>query len=291
MVVTKLEAKLPAEEDTVDIILEQYRTRLQTVKQRAPATLIAFDKAAQKFQRHLDLLGKTAADMEPWDLEEYLAALDYAPTTKKTHWIHLGGALRYAHPRGMLPKDPTLDVYLAPAPRLEPETIPNSELRAMKARLQCDRQWLEFHLLAFTGMRQGEVRALHWEHVDLMAGTLHVERAKGDRARYVPIHPTLGEVLVELRGEPEHFVVTTRGTSPIAYDTWLDDLRDFAPGFTAHWFRRTVTSSLLDNGVEERLVKKLLGWEEQTVMGRFYDKVSTQLLQRAVLKLYADDPI
>lgn len=276
----------------MDIVLEQYRTRLQTVKQVAPATLIAFDKAAQKFQRHLDALGKKASEMEPWDLEEYLAGLEYAPTTKKTHWIHLGGALRYAHRRGMLTKDPTLDVFLAPPPREEPKTISNAELRKMKGRLQCDRQWLEFHLLAYTGMRQGEIRMLTWGSVDLAAGSLHVKRAKGDRIRYVPIHPTLGEVLADLRrDDPERLVITTRGYVPVAYDTWLDDLRDFAPGHTAHWFRRTVTSSLLDNGVEERLVKRILGWEEQTVMGRFYDKVSLQLLQRAILKLYADDPI
>lgn len=264
---------------------------MQNVKKRAPATLLAYDKAARRFQRHLDTLGKKAVEMETWDLEDYLSSLDLAPSTKNTEWIHLGGALRYAHRRGMLRRDPTVDVFLAPAPRTEPKTIPNAELRAMKARIHGDRQWLIYHLLTYTGMRQGEIRALHWSHVDLAAGTLHVERAKGDRTRYVPIHPALGEVLAELHGEDDRFVVTTRGTCAIAYPTWLDDLRDFAPGFTAHWFRRTVTSSLLDNGVEERFVKKMLGWEEQTVMGRFYDKVSIQLLQRAVLKLYADDPI
>lgn len=275
----------------MDIILEQYRTRLHTVKQRAPATLIAFDKAAQKFQNHLDAIGKSAAEMQSWDLEDYLASLDYAATTKRTHWIHLAGALRYAHRRGMLQSDPTVDVFLVAPPRLEPKTIPNSELRAMKARLQCDRQWLEFHLLAYTGMRQGEIRSLHWSHVDLAAGTLHIERAKGDRTRYVPIHPVLGEVLVELQGEPAHFVITTRRTAPIAYDTWLDDLRDFAPGFTAHWFRRTVTSSLLDNGVDSYVVKQILGHEPQTVMGRYYAKPSLQVFQRAILKIYVDNPL
>jgi integrase len=273
----------------VDIVLEQYRTRLQTVKRVQPNTLIAFDKAAQKFQRHLDLTGKRAVELEPWDLEEYLAALDLAPTTKRTHWIHVGGALRYAHRRGMLTRDPTADVYLAPPPREEPKTIPNAELRKAKARISGDRQWLVFHLLAYTGMRQGEIRDLVWENVDLVGQVLHVDRTKGDRPRKVPIHPTLGEVLMELAGTAGH-VVTTRG-GRVAYDTWLADLVAFVPGYTAHWFRRTVTSSLLDTGGEERLVRRILGWEEQTVMGRFYDKASLVVLQRAILKLYADDPI
>lgn len=274
----------------MDIVLEQYRTRLANVKKVAPNTLIAFDKAAQKFQRHLDALGKPATEIEPWELEDYLASLDLADTTKRTHWIHVGGALRYAHRRGMLRRDPTVDVYLAPPTRQEPKVIPAAELRKMKGRVVCDRQWLEFHLLAYTGMRQGEIRALKWPNVNLEASTLHVPRAKGDRWRYVPMHPALGEVLAELR-RADGYVITTRGNIPVAYDTWLDDLRDFAPGYTAHWFRRTVTSSLLNNGVEERLVRRILGWEEQTVMGRFYDKASLPALQRAILKLYADDPI
>lgn len=273
----------------MDIVLEQYRTRLQTVKRVQPNTLIAFDRAAQKFQRHLDLVGKRAVELEPWDLEEYLAALELAPTTKRTHWIHLGAALRYAHRRGMMTRDPTVDVYLAPPPRQEPKTIPNADLRAAKSRISTDRQWLEFHLLAYTGLRQGEIRALLWEHVDLALGALIVNRAKGDRRRQVPLHPVLAEVLTELRDDG--YVITTRGNIPLAYDTWLADLARFAPGYTAHWYRRTVTSSLLDNGVEERLVRRILGWEEQTVMGRFYDKASLQVLQRAILKLYSDDPI
>ena len=273
----------------MDIVLEQYRSRLQNVKKVAPNTLIAFDRAAQKFQRHLDATGKKAVEVEPWELEEYLAGLELAPTTKRTHWIHVGGALRYAHRRGMLAKDPTVDVYLAPPPRDEPKVIPNEDLRAMKKRVICDRQWLELNLLLYTGMRQGEIRDLQWENVNLAAGVLHIPRAKGDRWRYIPIHPALGEVLAELREEDGN-VVTTRG-GRIAYDTWVDDLRAFAPGYTGHWFRRTVTSSLLNNGVEERLVRRILGWEEQTVMGRFYDKASLPTLQRAILKLYADDPI
>lgn len=273
----------------MDIVLEQYRTRLQSVKQVAPATLIAYDKAAQKFQWHLDALGRAAVDMNSWDLEEYLAGLDYAATTKNTHWIHLRGALRFAHRRGMFRQDPTADVFLKPPAPTEPKTIPVADLRAMRERIQCDRQWLVYHLLTWTGMRQGEIRALRWESVDLREGTLRLEYTKSGLTRYVPIHPTLGEVLADLRGEG--LVVTTRGDRPVAYDTWIDDLRAFAPGYTAHWFRRTVTSSLLDNGVDEHIVKQLIGHKPQTVMGRFYAKPNQQVMQRAILRLYADSPI
>lgn len=277
----------------MDILLEQYRTRLQSVKKVAPATLIAFDKAAQKFQRHLDAIGRPAKDIQPWEIEEYLAGLALAPTTKRTHWIHLGGAYRYAFRRGMIPSDITLDVYLAPPPEKEPQIIPVADLRCMAYRATTNREFLMFHLLAYTGMRQGEIRSLLWGDVDLAEGLIYVRKSKGDKRRRVPIHPVLAEVLMEQRhNDLERFVLTTIGSSPVAYATWQDDLRKFAPApYTAHWFRRTVTTSLLDNGVEERLVKQILGWKPQTVMGRFYDAVSAAQLQRAILKLYANDPI
>jgi integrase len=189
----------------------------------------------------------------------------------------------------MLDIDVTEQVYLAPPPRTMAETIPNADLRKAKKRIHTDRHWLLFHLLAYTGMRQGEIRFLQWDAVDLKAGSILLIRTKSGDPRYVPIHPTLGEVLADLRDEG--YVITTRGTCPVAYDTWIADLREFAPGYTAHWFRRTFVSSLLDNGVDRPTVEQIIGHEEQAVMGRFYVKPNLQVMQRAVLKLYADDPV
>lgn len=277
----------------MDIMLEQYRSRLTTIRQRQPATIRAFDKAARRFQEHLDILGRPAKDLSSWELEEYLAGLDLAPTTRRTHWIHLGGAYREAHRRGMITKDVTRDVFLAPAPQRAAEVIPNEELRAMKNRIICDRQWLEFHLLVYTGMRQSEVRGLHWRDVDTAQGTLYLGKTKNGLDRHVPLHPALLDALIEARGgkDPDWYVVTTRGTSPVAYDTWMSDLRSFAPGYTGHWFRRTVNQSLLENEVEIHVIKWILGWAPQGVMERFYSRASIKLMQRAILKLYADDPV
>jgi integrase len=275
----------------MDIMLEQYRTRMQMVKKRAPGTLLAFDKAARKFQQHLDALGRPALELTAWDLEDYLAGLDYADTTKRTHWIHIGGAYRLAHRRGQLTQDVTEAVYLAPPQKGVPKTIPLSDLRAMKSRLHTDREWLMWHLLTYTGMRQGEIRGLRWSDINLRDGSIELEQTKRGESRQVPIHPVLAEVLAEAPGHNGNYVVTTYGSAPVAYDTWIADLRRFGPGYTAHWFRRTFTSSLLDNEVEERVVKLIIGHTPQTVMGQFYDHRSFRVMQRAILKLYADDPV
>jgi integrase/recombinase XerD len=52
-----------------------------------------------------------------------------------------------------------------------------------------------FGLLAVSGMRVGEAIALQREDVDLEAGLITIRKAKHDRARLVPLHPTATEAL------------------------------------------------------------------------------------------------
>jgi integrase len=52
-----------------------------------------------------------------------------------------------------------------------------------------------FGLLAVSGMRIGEALALERSDVDLDAGLITIRKAKGDRARLVPLHPTTVEAL------------------------------------------------------------------------------------------------
>jgi integrase len=52
-----------------------------------------------------------------------------------------------------------------------------------------------FGLLAVSGMRIGEALALQREDVDLDAGLITIRKAKGDRARLVPLHPTAADAL------------------------------------------------------------------------------------------------
>ncbi len=52
-----------------------------------------------------------------------------------------------------------------------------------------------FGLLAVSGMRIGEAIALERQDVDLDAGLITIRKAKGDRARLVPLHPTATEAL------------------------------------------------------------------------------------------------
>jgi integrase len=70
-----------------------------------------------------------------------------------------------------------------------------------------------FRTAAYTGLRQGELLALRWKHVDFIGGLLHVRKnytggeekvPKGKRVRSVPMMPDVLSLLATLK-EREHF--------------------------------------------------------------------------------------
>ena len=60
-----------------------------------------------------------------------------------------------------------------------------------------ERDRLLLALLAYVGLRRGELLGLDWDDVDLSRRLLRVRKAKGDRQRTVPIHPALVPLIVD----------------------------------------------------------------------------------------------
>jgi integrase/recombinase XerD len=69
------------------------------------------------------------------------------------------------------------------------------EARSLRRPLRAASYEALFGLLAVSGMRVGEAIALAREDVDLKAGVITIRKAKHDRARLVPLHPTATEAL------------------------------------------------------------------------------------------------
>ena len=70
-----------------------------------------------------------------------------------------------------------------------------AEARRLRHPLRAASYEALFGLLAVSGMRIGEAIALEREEVDLDAGVITIRKAKLDRARLVPLHPTATDAL------------------------------------------------------------------------------------------------
>lgn len=93
------------------------------------------------------------------------------------------------------------------------DTLDRDEIELLAVAADNPQDVALFKTAAFTGLRQGELLALRWEHVDFVGGLIHVRRnftggrekvPKGKRVRSVPMMADVLDVLAELK-EREHF--------------------------------------------------------------------------------------
>jgi integrase len=168
-------------------------------------------------------------------------------------------------------------------------------------------------LLAYTGLRLGEILALRWQDVDLVDAALHVERQmdeagrpterlKAESSRRVvpipgPLAATLtehlaGEVELGRGGEADLVLMSARGTAYTkrrAHALFSKAVKRAKLGnVRPHDLRHSYGSILLDKGVPLPAVSKLLGHANVQTTARIYAGVvegreqhTSELVERA----------
>lgn len=279
----------------MSLVFEQYGERLRR-KRKSPHTIKAFAQAATRLESWLRMQGLEAEDVSFEVLEEYFDTLPLAPSSRATHLRYIQAAYNYGVRRGTLRRNPALDIEVEQPADKEPRIIPNPVLREIRSRILCEKDWIFFHLLAYTGMRRSEIRSLRWDDggdgsvLRLEQQTIRV-LGKGGKLRLVPVHPALGDELHKSRREPGAFVVPSDGANGVALETIQAMVKRLHPVFTPHDYRRTVATSLARNGAPERVIDKIMGWSERSVRDRYYVNVAERELHSGILRLYADDPV
>jgi integrase len=282
----------------MSLIFDQYTDRLRR-KRRSPHTLSAFATAATRLDRWLTAQGVSAEDATYPLLEDYFdtLAVELKPSSASTHLRYIRAAYNYSVLRGTMRHNPALDLEITAGPDKEPRIISNDCLRTIRERIVFKRDWIWFHMLAYTGMRRSEIRGLVWDDGSEERSVVRLEQqtirviGKGGKLRLVPIHPALGEVLVDEDMWSGRYVVPSDGQHGIAVQTIQEMTKRLSGLYTPHDFRRTVATSLARNGVAERIIDRIMGWAPRDVRGKYYVNVAPDELHRGILKLYADDPV
>ena len=159
-----------------------------------------------------------------------------------------------------------------------------------------ERDRLLLALFAYAGVRRSELLGLDWEDVDFERRLLRVRRAKGGRARVVPIDPALVALFVEhlaardgIAQGPLFLGVRGRRLSQtIMTQTFLRYAR--AAGVTGrkrvtpHTLRHVFASELLHAGANLRQIQELLGHKHLDSTQR-YTRVTAHELRGAVKRL------
>lgn len=273
-------------------LLEQYVAHL-TRKGRDPKTTARCRRALERFSGWCVREGLAPSELSEVDVEEYVAWMTgtLAVTTAHRETGYVKAAYRYAARRGGVEKSPAVHVEAPKLPEKEPEVFSNAQLRAMRAALRNDEERKIFYGLAYTGLRRHELAQLSWEDLDPELGYVLVH-GKGGKLRRVPLHPRLVEVLEPLRGGAGDPIAggSTR-TLNRRLDTLLRRAGVDGGNRPAHRFRKTVATSLTEEGVSPDVIDKILGWAPSSIRSRYYSRLPEKALQDAIQRLYESDPI
>jgi len=266
--------------------------------------------------RYLASIGKDAASAQPEDYEVFfhrllkdgagVATRPLAASTVAGKLSNIRAAYHYAIKVRRIDFDPTITVRRPTPDHHDPETLTNAELRRIWNACTKPNEVTMFGLLVYTGMRQAEILKLQWEQVDFDADMIRIHGrghrgggsiGKGGKARNVPVHPDLREILIAhlVHRQGPYVLRSQKGSCYSGQglrqvpEALLDRAGVHRTGF--HTFRRTFNSSLLENDALERYVEQIMGHSPKTINRRFYQRQADQKLATTIRLVYMDDPI
>lgn len=236
------------------------------------------------------------ATLTPAWIDGWTAELGGAPSTRRKTYQLLHAACDTARRNGMVP--PTWDPFNG----VEAPSEATTEARhATKADIQAllaasERPWHTLWVvLAYTGMRPGEGRTMHWEHVDLALATVSVTKNRSKNTsstRSVALLPVVVDELAAWKAESGNPttgpVFPNRNGQPV--DRWRvgEAFERAAPkGLTPHSLRHGVATRLLQARIPVHEVANILGNSPEVTL-RTYAHVIKKARADALGTLLAD---
>jgi len=260
------------------------------------------------------------AELSEEDIEEWHRHLKARPsqrggqplsasTITTAHRI-LSSALKVAVMRGRMPRNPCSNVPPPKIDRAAPEPPSADELDMILAACRDRPGGARWVLAITTGLRQGEALALQWRDVRLKApaavtvrksaarieGELVTKEPKSRKSRRVVPLPAVAVAALTAHRDaqaavplPGALVFTSARGGPVHsradWQAWSDLLAELGlPHYRVHDLRHAFATTLLEQGMDPRVVQDLMGWST-AAMAEIYTHVRPVMHQRAVSAL------
>ena len=128
-------------------------------------------------------------------LDKWLRDLDCAPKTRANFRANIGVLFSHAERLGMIDRNPVLRTAKPKLIDNPPDIFTVDELHALlqEAQRTAPDVLPMLAIGAFTGLRDAEIRRLHWSEINVRRGFVEAKaaKAKSARRRIVPIQPNL----------------------------------------------------------------------------------------------------
>ncbi|HWI42213.1 MAG TPA: tyrosine-type recombinase/integrase [Nocardioides sp.] len=273
-------------------LLPEWRLALRA-ENKSPGTIEVYTDGTRRYLRWCE--SSEVAPMARTSLHTWMAQMldsGAAPGTVRTRQLAVKRFSAWLIATEQLPTDPFLGIK-GPAQRYPVVTpLSEDELRALIATcttptyrpgepLHHRRDEAIIRLMLETGIRAGELIALHTDDLDLAAGRITIRFGKGGRGRVIPVGPATTQALqayLVLRrdhpgAEESPLWLGARGTR-FRYDGLGRALRRRAKlagidGFHPHKLRHTAAHRWLAKGGSESGLMAMAGWSRTDMLVRY----------------------
>jgi len=227
--------------------------------------------------------GTDPAALTPHTLTAFLANID-SPVTADAYYSIARAWCTWLVRAGHRDDDPTMRVPRPRVPPARPRPITRPQLDTLLVTPLRQDTRTKILLAAYAGLRIHEIAKIRGEDIDTAGGTLTVT-GKGGRTDLLPAHPI---ILTQAASYPRRglwFPSPTRPGQHVTAQTVgtviARALRRAGIDATAHQLRHFFATSLLEAGVDSRIVQTLMRHASLATTGRYLGVTLTQ--QRAAL--------
>lgn len=225
-------------------------------------------------------------DAEPSHIIAYCSRQGISPATRATYHAALRAFYAWALKAGHIHADPTAETPRPKRPKGLPRPVHTAHVSAMLAQVNRKRTRAMIILAAYAGLRVHEVAKFRGEDIDQYSGILTVT-GKGGKTAMLPAHdtiielakhfPTRGYWFPAYNGAPH---IRPHAVSKAIRDTMIRAGIEAKPHQLRHWY----ASTLIDEGVDVRIVKDLMR-HESLATTEIYTKVSMRHMTAGIAAL------
>ena len=288
-------------------VLDDYLTYLLVEKGLSPNTLQAYRRDLGKFVDFLQKEQRSPQDANQADVLGFLKAVrenGLSARSSARALVSVRSLFRFMAIKGLVGRDPTLNVDAPKLPRSLPKSLPYEDIESLLAAPDTndilgvrDRAMLE--LLYATGLRASELVTLRLSDIDLGLGVL-TAYGKGSKERPVPVGRTAITWVTRylqasrpalLAGRNCDLLFVRRGARGITRQGFWKIVKrhgrtaNIKRVLSPHVLRHSFATHLLEHGADLRSVQLMLGHSDISTT-QIYTQVGKQRLARVYREMH-----
>ncbi len=227
-----------------------------------------------------------------------------APSTINTKLGLLTAFFEHLHDEGQMTQQPVRRRHRLLTPTVLPKPMPDADLAAFFQVIDAVRDRLIFLFMLRCGLRVSEVCALTWDAIDRAAGTVRINRGKGQVDRVVYLSPDVEQTLAVWRAHHTtglYLFPSPKRQRAHLFRSHINGLMNqylAAAGlrrhYSPHCLRHTFATHLLNAGASLEVLKELMGHHSIQLTLRYtqlydttkkhqYEQAMAQITQRQAL--------